>query len=196
MKSAQTPLEQSDLRVRRTHKLLWEALMAELTERPFEEISVKDICERAMVHRTTFYKHYEDKYALLEQGIRREIDDLIAVEEHNPPSEYSVEQPPPYFVRLFERAAQRAQFYRLMLSGEDNGRFQRLLKEYIVEVISTRVTPTRASQESALAMTMHVQFMAGAALSLLAWWLEQDMPLTPLQMARYMLSAHDAPFTH
>jgi len=32
------------------------ALMAELSERAFEEITVKDICERAMVHRTTFYK--------------------------------------------------------------------------------------------------------------------------------------------
>ena len=34
--------EQADLRVRRTHKLLWEALMAELSLRSFEEITVKD----------------------------------------------------------------------------------------------------------------------------------------------------------
>ena len=98
-----TSVEQADLRVRRTHKLLWEALMAELSERAFEEITVTDICERAMVHRTTFYKHYEDKYALLEQGMR------------------------------------------------------------------------------------HVQFVAGAVLSLLAWWLENDMPFSPHQMAQYLL---------
>ena len=67
--SIKSPAEQTDLRVRRTHKLLWEALMAELSQRTIEEITVSDICERAMVHRTTFYKHYEDKYALLEQGI-------------------------------------------------------------------------------------------------------------------------------
>jgi len=90
--------EQADLRVRRTHKLLWEALMAEMSERPFEEISVTDICERAMVHRTTFYKHYEDKYALLEQGMRQMYDALLSVRQHLPPSAYSIEQPPPYFV--------------------------------------------------------------------------------------------------
>ena len=67
--SIKSPLEQTDLRVRRTHKLLWEALMTELSERTIEESTVSDICERAMVHRTTFYKHYEDKYALLEQGV-------------------------------------------------------------------------------------------------------------------------------
>ena len=38
-----TSFAQADLRVRRTHKLLWEALMAELSERTFEEITVKDI---------------------------------------------------------------------------------------------------------------------------------------------------------
>jgi hypothetical protein len=33
--------EPADLRVRRTHKLLWEALMALMAERAFEEITVK-----------------------------------------------------------------------------------------------------------------------------------------------------------
>jgi len=93
--SIKSPLEQTDLRVRRTHKLLWEALMKELSERTIEEITVSDICERAMVHRTTFYKHYEDKYALLEQGIRQMYNDLLAEEEHLRPSAYSIEHPPP-----------------------------------------------------------------------------------------------------
>src|SRR2546425_5891929 len=84
----------ADLRVRRTRKLLWEALMAELSERAFEEITVKEICERAMVHRTTFYKHYEDKYALLEQGMRQMYDALVAEEEHVPPSAFSMDHPP------------------------------------------------------------------------------------------------------
>src|SRR5947209_19265601 len=99
-----TSLEHPDLRVRRTHKLLWEALMAELSERAFEGITVKDICARAMVHRTTFYAHYEDKYDLLEQGMRQMVEALVAHDEHLPPSAYSVEHPPAYFMRLFEQA--------------------------------------------------------------------------------------------
>src|SRR5215471_4947702 len=131
--------EQEDLRVRRTHKLLWEALMTELSQRPFEEITVREICERAMVHRSTFYKHYTDKYALLEQGMRQMYAELVAAEEHLPPSAFSVEQPPPYFLRLFEHAAQHQPFYKLMLCGEGISRFQKLLKEHIVEMVSTNV---------------------------------------------------------
>ncbi len=185
-------LDQADLRVRRTHKLLWEALMAELSERAFEEITVKDICERAMVHRTTFYKHYEDKYALLEQGLRQMYDALITEEEHLPPSAFSVEHPPPYFVRLFEHAAQQQQFYKLMLSGEGFGRFQKLVKDNIAEAVTTKVRelPQVHRQQLSVPLAMHAQFVAGAALSLLAWWLENDMPLSPHQMAQYLLSPH------
>jgi AcrR family transcriptional regulator len=106
MKSAGEP---ADLRVRRTHKLLWEALMAELSEHPFEEISVKDICERAMVHRTTFYKHYEDKYALLEQGMRQMYDALVK-EGDVLPGKFLIDQPPPHMIRLFEHVAQHQPF--------------------------------------------------------------------------------------
>jgi AcrR family transcriptional regulator len=166
-----------------------EALMTELSQRSFEEITVKEICERAMVHRSTFYKHYEDKYALLEQGVRQMYDELVAEEEHLPPSAFSVEHPPPYFLRLFEHAAAHQQFYKLMLCGEGIGRFQKLVKEYLAEVAwakESELTPTH--QNPGVRAAMQVQFVVGAVLSLLAWWLENDMPLSPLQMAQFLLS--------
>ena len=181
--------EQEDLRVRRTHKLLWEALMTELSQRPFEEITVKEICERAMVHRSTFYKHYEDKYALLEQGMRQMYDALVAEVVHAPPSAFSTDHPPPYFVRVFEHVAEHQQFYKLMLCGEGIGRFQKLVKEYIAEQASAKVRElTPANQHFAVPPAMHVQFFVGAVLSLLAWWLENEMPLSPHHMAQYLLS--------
>ena len=187
MKSFEEP---GDLRVRRTHKLLWEALMAELSERPFEEITVKEICERAMVHRTTFYKHYEDKYALLEQGMRQMYNALLA-EVNEPPGAYSADNPPPYFIRLFEHVAQHQQFYRLMLCGEGIGRFQKLVKDYVAEIAGAKLRAfTPANQMPSVPLAMHVQSLAGAVLSLLTWWLENDMPLSPHQMAQYLLALH------
>src|SRR5215469_14259601 len=171
--------EQKDLRVRRTHKLLWEALMAELALRPFEEITVKEICERAMVHRTTFYKHYEDKYALLEQGMRQMYAALVA-EVSVPPSAFSVDHPPPYFIQLFIHVAEHQHFYKLMLCGEGIGSFQKLVKDYLVEqgeAIMHELTPP--NQRLAVPPAMYVQYLAGAVISMLAWWLEYDMPYAP-----------------
>jgi AcrR family transcriptional regulator len=184
---------QADLRVRRTHKLLCEALMAELSERDFAEVTVTDICERAMVHRTTFYKHYEDKYALLEKAVRLICDSIVADDEHRPPSTYTVECPPPYFVRLFEHAAQHPRFYRLVLREQTRSRFQTCVKKYIEDVASTsgRGSPP-SNLKFAVPLGMHASYVAGAVLNLVGWWLENGMPRTPRQMAQYLMSPHDS----
>lgn len=54
-----------DLRIKRTQKAIKEALFALIEEKGFEHISVKDITDRAMISRNTFYLHYSDKYDLL-----------------------------------------------------------------------------------------------------------------------------------
>lgn len=59
-----------DPRVRRTQHLLQQAFLDLLMQHSFEAITVKDISERAMVNRATFYAHFDDKYALLDQTIR------------------------------------------------------------------------------------------------------------------------------
>lgn len=195
-----TLAEPGDLRVRRTHRLLWEALLAEMSERPFAEITVTEICDRAMVHRTTFYKHFEDKYALLEQGIRQMYDTLLTREDHLPPNAFSVERPPPYFVRLFEHAAQHQRFYRLVLRGEAMGQFHKLFKDYLVDLVAANPHGTQPDQRQlahlaqlAMPPDLHAHFIAGATLSLLAWWLEHDMPYSARQMAQFLMSPHGAP---
>ncbi len=86
-----------------------------------------------MVHRTTFYKHYEDQYALLEQGMRQMYDTLLA-EVSVIFSIPSVNDPtPPALIHLFAHAALHQQFYALIVCGDGVGRFQKHAKEYIVE---------------------------------------------------------------
>jgi AcrR family transcriptional regulator len=62
-----------DPRVRRTRQMLHEAFKALLGEKGFESISVQDIAERSTVNRATFYDHFTDKFALLEDMIGEEF---------------------------------------------------------------------------------------------------------------------------
>ena len=55
----------NDLRVIKTKKNLYEALITLMKEKTFEEIKVADICKKALINRSTFYNHYQDKYELL-----------------------------------------------------------------------------------------------------------------------------------
>lgn len=51
-----------DLRIERTYMLLHNAFTQLLEEKRFEEFTVNELCQRAMIRRTTFYKHFADKY--------------------------------------------------------------------------------------------------------------------------------------
>ena len=59
-------MNQADPRVRRTRKLLQQALTDLLAEKSFHSINVQDVVDRATVNRATFYAHFTDKYALLD----------------------------------------------------------------------------------------------------------------------------------
>lgn len=69
MKKDGTP----DLRIKRTQKAIKDAFFDLVEEKGFEHICVKDITDKAMISRNTFYLHYADKYELL----NKMCDDLM-----------------------------------------------------------------------------------------------------------------------
>lgn len=54
--------EKQDLRVTKTHMALCTAFMQLLESKRFEDITIHELCEKAMVRRATFYQHFADKY--------------------------------------------------------------------------------------------------------------------------------------
>ena len=69
--------ELRDPRQKRTRKLLQDALRKLLQERPFEEILVQDITDRATLNRATFYDHYTDKFGLFEAMVAGDFHELL-----------------------------------------------------------------------------------------------------------------------
>ncbi len=51
-----------DLRIQKTRQLLHHAFTELMEERGFENFTVGELCDRAMIRRATFYKHFADKY--------------------------------------------------------------------------------------------------------------------------------------
>lgn len=98
---ARAPSE-ADPRVRRTRKLLQDALVELLGEKSFDAITVQDIAARSTINRATFYVHYADKYDLFACFTRDWFG--RALEQQLPPAaRYS-----PANVRLLVLATMRA----------------------------------------------------------------------------------------
>lgn len=69
------PTNTNDPRVKRTRQLLMQAFMELLEQRKknVSSITVQDITSYATVNRSTFYAHFEDKFAFLESWMREKF---------------------------------------------------------------------------------------------------------------------------
>ena len=70
------PIEKEDHRIRVTKKIIKDAFLALLKDKPIKDISVKELCASADINRSTFYFHYLDVYDLLEKVEQEMLDDL------------------------------------------------------------------------------------------------------------------------
>ncbi len=65
-----------DARAVRSGLALREALLALLERKPFEQITIRDICAEAGVHYATFFRHHQTKEGLLDDIARSQIEQL------------------------------------------------------------------------------------------------------------------------
>jgi AcrR family transcriptional regulator len=72
-----TKVKDKDPRVKRTRQLLQHALMDLVQQKSFQHISVQEIAEEATVNRATFYAHYEDKYALMDDCVHERFQQML-----------------------------------------------------------------------------------------------------------------------
>lgn len=64
-----------DKRIIKTKRSFKQTLISMLQEYPFEQISITELCARADISRITFYSHYSDKYALVDEIFK----DMVSV---------------------------------------------------------------------------------------------------------------------
>lgn len=65
-----------DLRVVKTRRNIEQTFLRLLQDHPFDKITVRMVCEEALVNKGTFYRHYEDKYDLARKTTDDELQRL------------------------------------------------------------------------------------------------------------------------
>jgi len=70
-------MNKEDFRVRRTKKSIKSAFMALMNEKAYAKISIKELTEKAVVNRNTFYLHYLDKDDLLDKIMSESLQKMV-----------------------------------------------------------------------------------------------------------------------
>ncbi|MEM7334170.1 MAG: TetR/AcrR family transcriptional regulator [Chloroflexota bacterium] len=169
-----------DRRIIRTRGLLRDALMALVLEKGYEAVTVQDITERANLGRATFYLHYKDKEELLVSSLESVFDELVKTLD--PPVVAGKLNDGPVFA-VFNHAQENSDLYRVLLSGEGSAKIYRRIQDYIAKEAVNRFFPA-LPKERLFPDDLLANYLAGALLSLTAWWLENGMPYPAEQMTQ------------
>jgi AcrR family transcriptional regulator len=172
-----------NLRVKRTQKLLREALIDLIEERGFEALTVGELTTRAMVSRAAFYRNYQDKYNLVEQIFDEAMDDLLGAV-----GDLGQEHPAGIWVTFFEHIAQYERLYRALLGKNGSPWFVMKMRASLAGLIKERGHLPHGPQASAHpAHIFQDEFMPDLVSTMLVetitWWLENQRPYPPKEIA-------------
>ena len=145
-----------------------------------------------MVNRATFYRHYEDKYDLLAQYMK-ELSGLIESSDEGAGSlsnqiAQSLDLPPPGLVNLLRHMQANSDFYRVMLGKNgDPTVCAQSFRDYIEQGYRRMLSSQGIQPDSSrLPTDLTVSYILNAGIGAIVWWLENDQPASPEQMAAWL----------
>lgn len=169
-----------DRRVQRTRGALRDALISLLHERGWDDVTVRDICDRANIGRSTFYLQFRSKEELLEGGfadLRAALSDRARHAASDGPGEMR-------FVRgLIEHVDEQRKLFRSLI-GRRSGyvvrtRFAemlgRLVEDDLSEIVGAGWRRDAASR-----------YLAGAFFEVLTWWADSRSAPSAEQVERFI----------
>lgn len=178
-----------DLRIQKTYMALTSTFFELLEEKRFEDITVNELCERAMVRRATFYKHFGDKYEFFTFFIR-EIQEEFDREIADSPD---INTPIDFYINIVHRVMKfMREKDKLLQSLLKSGCLPALLRILSEQVEFDILQKLKADAENGHKLIADPEVMAhfftGAILETLQWWLTQKKPLPQERIEEQILS--------
>ena len=158
--------EKTDLRIVKTKKILFNSLLDLMKRKNFEKIKISDICEEALVNRSTFYAHYDDKYELLIDLFEERKLSLLKVFEDNENKAFSKEYLMELLSILIDHIEENKEIYSAILANNRNGILVDFLIDAIEKDVSERLKGNSEIKASDLPLDIIVKFYAGGLINI------------------------------
>ena len=124
-----------DLRIEKTRQSIVNAFIALRSRKPLEKITVKELCEKAQINKSTFYFHYADIYELSDSLETEIVTSIINSLAH---PEYMVENPGAFTQELFLAYLSRDALIQTLFSGSRSGRLIQKIESSLKKLIYER----------------------------------------------------------
>ena len=185
IRSATTP----DKRVQRTNRLIRQAFLSLLAERPFEDITVSALAERAGINRKTFYLHYTSTRELFDE-IRHEQS--VRISKLSCWKKIAKADPVPYevFLEMNQLIESNKEIYRALFSPVSGTATLQKIKEKIFE--SEELAVIRQSHPE---VDYYLDYTITGLFTLYLRWLSDPNHVSIEELARIASELTDNSFT-
>lgn len=171
----------TDLRIIKTNNTLYDALINLLKEKTFEEIKVSDICQKALVNRSTFYAHFNDKYELfisLINNLKESLQiELKSIEENNLKD---------YYLKMIEvflnHIEGKEEIYKSILINNRSSIIMDMLYDTITEDINQKIT----KNDKDVPNEIFTAYYLGAIVNIGIEWFKNNKKYSKDQMIGYL----------
>jgi AcrR family transcriptional regulator len=171
-----------DPRVKRTRRLLRDALVSLILKKDFASITIKEITGRAEVAYITFYRHYESLDQLLMEVLDEGLTELMThIETLAKQSDTSALETEGRLI--FEYIEQKADLFRILLKSQSVTRVRRKVVRNIAAIFQKSCVPLERLGNQ-VTINIASNHNATSLLSLIEWWLENNMKPSPTEMGK------------
>ena len=181
MKSPAATEKKEDRRVRRTKKLLTQALTQLLQEKQINEITVKELTDLADMNRGTFYLYYKDMFDMLEKiedGMFEALDAIVSLHEHDDVSQ----QTKPILLDLFRFIQDNQEMCRVLLSPHGDMNFLHRLNEVVREKC-LKAWPNIRKEKGEADFDYHYSFVVFGCAGIIRAWVNRNCSESAEKMA-------------
>lgn len=160
-----------------TKRALSAALKELMQEKPFEKISVADICEKCEMNRQSFYYHFRDKYDLVNWVFDTEFIAVAKKTTYTDQWDF-LEALCVYFYR-------NRDFYRKVLAIKGQNSFSDHFREFLQPVLYRRIGEIIGNER---VQEFHINFYSDALICTLERWLLDKNSMEPKELIRLIQS--------
>ncbi len=177
-----TPSLKVDPRVRRTRRMLRDALVSLLLEKDYASISIKEVTERAEVAYITFFRHFESLDQLLMEVLDEGLSELLGhIETLAKQSETSTLETEGRLI--FEYIEQKADLFLILFKSQSVTRVRKKIVRNIAVIFQKSCTPLARSGNPVTTAILS-NHIATSLLALIEWWLDNNRKPVPAQMGK------------
>ena len=174
-------------RVQMTKRLLKRALIELMQHTTLSKMTIKALCAKADVNRSTFYLHYADQFALLREVEQEAMDDALSALRNVDTTLTSLAYLEAFMGYIRENKA----VFQVLLVNPEAQTFQTMFAQSISAQLSSRLRLTCPPNLEKHILTFLVQGCA----SIVRSWIEEGLMLSDAEIAKLLFSLSGAALT-